>query len=95
MAEIPGEPSQSEGAGDCAIRLLKQYRADNAKLDSVFATACEIIEELENTDPRQRIAELERALAHCEAFDAPAELVEAREEIARLTSPDPRADGDT
>lgn len=27
MNEIPGEPSQSEGAGDTAIRLLKQYRA--------------------------------------------------------------------
>lgn len=26
MAEIPNEPSQSEGAGDTAIRLLKKYR---------------------------------------------------------------------
>ena len=26
MAEIPGEPSRSEGAGDTAVRLLKQYR---------------------------------------------------------------------
>lgn len=26
MAEIPGEPSASEGAGDTAIRLLKAYR---------------------------------------------------------------------
>ena len=26
MAEIPGEPSRSEGAGDCAVRLLKEYR---------------------------------------------------------------------
>ena len=26
MAQIPGEPSRSEGAGDCAIRLLKEYR---------------------------------------------------------------------
>ncbi len=25
MAEIPGEPSQDEGAGDTAIRLLKAY----------------------------------------------------------------------
>ena len=26
MQEIPGEPNQSEGAGDCAVRLLKKYR---------------------------------------------------------------------
>lgn len=25
MAEVPGEPSRDEGAGDCAIRLIKQY----------------------------------------------------------------------
>lgn len=28
MAEIPGEPSRSEGAGDTAVRLLKQYRSE-------------------------------------------------------------------
>jgi len=33
MAEIPGEPSASEGAGDTAIRLLKQLKADLAKLE--------------------------------------------------------------
>ena len=27
MAEIPGEPSLSEGAGDTAVRLMKKYRA--------------------------------------------------------------------
>ena len=26
MAEVDGEPSQSEGAGDCAVRLLTKYR---------------------------------------------------------------------
>jgi hypothetical protein len=26
MEFIPGEPSQSEGAGDTAIRLLREYR---------------------------------------------------------------------
>ena len=26
MAEIPGEPSHSEGVGDCAVRMLKFYR---------------------------------------------------------------------
>jgi len=26
MAEIPGEPSANEGAGDTAIRLLRTYR---------------------------------------------------------------------
>ncbi len=27
MANVPGEPSRSEGAGDCAIRLLGFYRS--------------------------------------------------------------------
>ena len=27
MAHVPGEPSRSEGAGDCAVRLLTTYRA--------------------------------------------------------------------
>lgn len=27
MIEVPGEPSRNEGAGDCAIRLIKQYLA--------------------------------------------------------------------
>ena len=26
MAEIPGEPSHNEGAGNTAVRVLKQYR---------------------------------------------------------------------
>jgi hypothetical protein len=26
MFNIPGEPSQDEGAGSCAVRLLKSYR---------------------------------------------------------------------
>ena len=26
MDNVPGEPSHSEGAGDCAVRLLRQYR---------------------------------------------------------------------
>lgn len=26
LAEVDGEPSSSEGAGDCAVRLLKKYR---------------------------------------------------------------------
>jgi hypothetical protein len=30
MAEVPGEPSQSEGAVDCAIRLIRQAQAKGA-----------------------------------------------------------------
>ena len=26
MNEVDGEPSQDEGAGDCAIRLIKSYK---------------------------------------------------------------------
>lgn len=32
MAEIPGEPSQSEGPGICAMRLLRQYREGFEKI---------------------------------------------------------------
>ena len=35
MAEIPGEPSRSEGAVDTAIRLLRQALPEAAKLKSV------------------------------------------------------------
>ncbi len=31
MAEIEGEPSQSEGAGDTAIRIIKQLQTKNEK----------------------------------------------------------------
>ena len=31
MAEIPGEPSQSEGAGDTAIRVITTLRAQLAR----------------------------------------------------------------
>jgi len=34
---IPGEPSQSEGAGDCAIRLLDEARAKIAELEALAA----------------------------------------------------------
>lgn len=27
MANVPGEPSRSEGAGDTAVRILRRYRA--------------------------------------------------------------------
>jgi len=36
MAEIPGEPSRSEGAGDTAVRLLKEYRR-------ILGLACEAV----------------------------------------------------
>ena len=32
MANVEGEPSQSEGAGDTAIRIIKQLQAKNAEL---------------------------------------------------------------
>lgn len=31
-SNIPTEPSQSQGAGDTAVRLLKQYREDIERL---------------------------------------------------------------
>ena len=34
MAHVPGEPSRSEGAGECAVRLLKKYRQALAEIMS-------------------------------------------------------------
>lgn len=35
MAEIPGEPSKSEGAVDCAIRLLRQGKELHEAIDEL------------------------------------------------------------
>ena len=32
MEEVKGEPSKSEGAGECAIRIIKEYRETLKKL---------------------------------------------------------------
>jgi hypothetical protein len=48
MENIDGEPSQSEGAGDCAIRLLKTYATANAAQK-------QRIEELEEQEIRLRL----------------------------------------
>ncbi len=32
MANVPGEPSQDEGAGRCAVRLLTKYRTALAEI---------------------------------------------------------------
>ena len=32
MAEVDGEPSRSEGAGDCAIRIIRQLEAEIERL---------------------------------------------------------------
>lgn len=38
MRYVPGEPSYDEGAGDCAVRLLKKYRATLVKIMSELGT---------------------------------------------------------
>ena len=37
MAEVDGEPSQSEGAGDTAIRVIKSLEAENEELKDRLA----------------------------------------------------------
>ena len=41
MAEVPGEPSKSEGAGECAIRIIRQLTAerDAARADEADTLA--------------------------------------------------------
>lgn len=34
MFSVPGEPSQDEGAGSCAVRLMTEYRAALAQIMS-------------------------------------------------------------
>ena len=46
MADIPGEPSRDEGAGDCAIRLLKKYRASLGERGEMIDT--EILRKVQN-----------------------------------------------
>jgi hypothetical protein len=38
MNEIEGEPSQDEGAGDCAIRIIKEYQR-YARQDAIMFSA--------------------------------------------------------
>lgn len=45
MFNVPGEPSQDEGAGDCAIRLLKEYQAVIRKYQEQVECAPEDYEE--------------------------------------------------
>lgn len=61
LANVPGEPSQSEGAGECAIRIMQQQRATIQQLElevtsykkvitsnqKEFRKAKEIIQQLE------------------------------------------------
>jgi hypothetical protein len=65
---------------------VAQLEARVAEADANFKIACRTLTELETRDPDKRIAELETALNELNSFDAPAELVEARATISRLTA---------
>ncbi len=47
MAEIPGEPSENEGAGDTAIRLLEQGKAALAQAELSCVACKEVIRQYE------------------------------------------------
>lgn len=32
MANVPGEPSRDEGAGECAVRLMRWYRSGFSRI---------------------------------------------------------------
>ena len=58
MAEIPGEPSQSEGAGDTAIRVITTLRAQladakaaNTKLEQEASQALQWLEKVISKAP--------------------------------------------
>ena len=40
MAEIPGEPSRSEGAGETAIRIIKRYRDFAILARRIYDSGC-------------------------------------------------------
>ena len=50
MFEIEGEPSQDEGAGSCAVRLLKQYRTELAECQQQRDRLAEALEVYANPD---------------------------------------------
>jgi len=51
LAEIPGEPSQNEGAGETAVRLLTKYRAGIKSMGARF----DAIEELVSVAKRDAV----------------------------------------
>lgn len=63
MLNIPGEPSQSEGAGDTAIRLLKLYRQKVQEHQAVIDVQESRIQALE-----QRADDFERYMKYIDDF---------------------------
>ena len=48
MSEVEGEPSQNEGAGDTAIRIIKQLEAENKELKERIEFAVDYLPESPN-----------------------------------------------
>jgi hypothetical protein len=72
IAEIAGEPNQSEGAVDCAIRIMRDNQAELAALRKVAEAA----EAWANTD------------THWEAAEKEGYLFDALEQYRELVSKD-------
>ena len=74
MAEVPGEPSKSEGAGECAIRIIRQLIAerDAARADEADTLATKdayhMVLSAANTQIGTLTARLDAARAACIAF---------------------------
>ena len=74
MAEVPGEPSKSEGAGECAIRIIRQLTAerDAARADEADTLATKdayhMVLSAANTQIGTLTARLDAARAACIAF---------------------------
>lgn len=84
MDEIPGEPSQSESAVECAIRLLKQWRQDSVTLNSLAHSVAVVLGETdEGTSVVANPAELVNRLIddyRCLTEQQATDIAEARAE---------------
>lgn len=92
MDEIPGEPSQDEGAVECAVRLLKQWRQDSSKLNSIGHAVAVALGEVDKSasvvvaNPAElvnRLIDDYRCLAEQQATD----IAEARTDEAESEEP--------
>lgn len=79
MAEVPGEPSRSEGAVECAIRIIREVRAERDRLagevaeySSVLLSAARFVEALADNDPDEPIADNGMTVLGMLQFQAPA-----------------------
>jgi len=80
MANVPGEPSENEGAVDCAIRIITQLREQLKEAQEFNSTHNRNMWFEECQDLREQLAELGEWVKACGASDL--EVLELRDQLA-------------